>query len=75
MSIPHLAAVVPGRRDMTAIATKTKLSPVRIEMAIGTRGGHPVELEDLVTTGARHAVMAELEWKSGRRVIEFDDIS
>ena len=72
MSIPHLAAVVPGGWDMTAIAAKAQLSAVSIEVAVGARGGHATEFETLVTTGARHPVMAEPERETGRRVIELD---
>lgn len=74
VSIPHLAAVVPGRRDMTAIAAKSQLTPVGIEVAIGTCGSHSTEFENLVTAGARHPIVAELEGESGRRVIEIDGI-
>ena len=52
MPIPHLAAVVPGRRDMAGITTKTQLSTVSVRVAIGTSGCHAGEVEDLVAADA-----------------------
>ena len=74
MTIPDLAPVIPGSGDVALIAAESKLSPMRIEVAVGTRCGHTIKLETLVTTRAFDFLMAESERQARFSMVKLDRV-
>lgn len=59
VSIPHLSSIVPGGRDVTAVASKSQLAAMSVEVTIGASRSHLVEFEDLMATDAFEILVAE----------------
>ena len=70
----HLAVILPALDRMAALAIDADLAPVRVGMAIDTRGGHVLEHQTLVTRLAVGRAMAGFEREAGFAVVVFDRV-
>ena len=74
MTIPDLAPVIPGCRNVALIAPEAELSAVWIRVAVGTSYRYPIELQARVTTGAFHPLVAQLQRQTCLCMVELDGI-